>query len=142
MTLRDCIFALSQAYRGHIKGAVNANELGLNGMHVRCLHVIAYQSQCTANTIVQSIGKDKAQIARLIKDMIDKGWVEKQASEEDKRSQILSLSNAGKQLQQQIGELEKEIEGSLLDGLSRQDIADFHRISKKMLANLAEHHWQ
>ena len=81
MNLRETIFALAQSYRVHIKEAVNANELGLNGMHVRCLHAIANCPQCTANAIVNQLGKDKAQIARLIKDMLDKGWLEKHSSE-------------------------------------------------------------
>lgn len=136
MSLRDTIFGLAQVYRGHIKEAVHANELGLNGMHVRCLHAIASHPDCTANDIVQRMDKDKAQIARLIKDMLDKGWIVKQASDHDKRSQILSLSVSGEQLQQHISRLEKEIEANLLCSLSAQEIAEFHRIGGKMLARL------
>ncbi|MDP5029824.1 MAG: MarR family transcriptional regulator [Paraglaciecola sp.] len=137
MGLRETIFGLAQIYRGHIKTAVNANELGLNGMHVRCLHIIANQSHCTANALVQLLGKDKAQIARLVKDMIEKGWLVKQASPSDKRSQILTLSGSGLALLQKISQLEKEIEASLLAGLSSQDVADFKRIAGLMLNNLA-----
>lgn len=88
MTVREYILSLSQYYRVNVRTAVNANELGLNGMHVRCLHVIANAPDCTANYIVRSMGRDKSQIARLVKEMISKGWIEKQASREDKRSQI------------------------------------------------------
>ncbi|GAA6186620.1 helix-turn-helix domain-containing protein [Aliiglaciecola sp. NS0011-25] len=141
MDLRESIFGLAQAYRTHIKDAVNANELGLNGMHVRCLHTIAKLPQCTANTIVQQLGKDKAQIARLIKDMIAKGWLEKKSSEQDKRSQILTLSKSGAQLQQQLSHLEKNLEESITAGLTTQEVEDFQRVSTKMLANLAAHTW-
>lgn len=142
MNLRETIFALAQAYRVHIKEAVNANELGLNGMHVRCLHAIANCPQCTANAIVNQLGKDKAQIARLIKDMLDKGWLEKHSSEFDKRSQILSLSSSGKALQQQLMQLEKQLEQSFEAGLTKQELDEFSRISSKMLANLGEHSWE
>lgn len=136
MTLREYILSLSQHYRINIRTALNANELGLNGMHVRCFDVIANTSDCTANYIVKNMGRDKAQIARLVKEMIDKGWIEKQVSREDKRSQILSLTASGRQLQQRISLLEQEIESTLLKGLSAQDVSDFHRIAAKMLANL------
>lgn len=43
-----------------------------------------------------------AQIARLVKEIITKGWLEKHASSEDKRSQILTLSATGQQLLQKI----------------------------------------
>lgn len=135
MQLKGYIFNLAQSYRMNLKQAVNAHDLGLNGMHVRCLHAIANQKQCTANTIVVKMGKDKAQIARLIKDMIDKGWLKKQASAEDKRSQIITLSNDGMQLQQKIKQLEIQLQTQLLAGLSEQEIAEYYRISAKILAN-------
>lgn len=137
MSLRDTIFNLSQYYRFQIRTAVNASELGLNGMHVRCLHVIANTPACTANCIVKNVGRDKAQIARLVKEMIAKGWLEKQASCEDKRSQILTLSATGNQLQQQISQLEQQLESTILRGLTTQDVADFQRITDKMLTNLS-----
>lgn len=136
MTMREYILSLSQHYRVNIRTAVNANELGLNGMHVRCLHVIANTPECTANYIVRSMGRDKAQIARLVKEMIGKGWIKKQASREDKRSQILSLTASGRQLQQKISLLEQDLESTILNGLSAQDVKDFHRIAGKMLTNL------
>lgn len=136
MLLRDTILRLSQYYRIQIRTAVNANELGLNGMHVRCLHVIANTSACTANCIVKKMGRDKAQVARLVKEMISKGWLEKQANSVDKRSQILTLSERGSQLQQTISHIEQQLENTILAGLSIQDVADFQRISKKLLANL------
>jgi MarR family multiple antibiotic resistance transcriptional regulator len=69
--------------------------------------------------------------------MIAKGWLEKRVSSEDKRSQILSLSASGSQLQQKISLLEKSIESTILTGLSEQDVADFQRIAGKMLDNLS-----
>ena len=138
MKLREYILSLSQFYRVNIRTAVNASELGLNGMHVRCLHVIANTPDCTANCIVKNMGRDKAQIARLVKEMIAKSWIEKHASTEDKRSQILSLSESGTQQQQKISLLEKTIESTILTGLSKQDEADFKRIAGKMLENLTK----
>jgi len=137
MTPSECILNLSQYYRLNIRAAVNANELGLNGMHVRCLRVIASTPACTANCIVKNMGRDKAQIARLVKDMIAKGWVEKQASSEDKRSHILTLSDSGQKLQQKISVIEKDIEKTILKGLSEEEVAEFQRIAAKMLDNLA-----
>lgn len=136
MTLREYILSLSQYYRINIRAAVNANELGLNAMHVQCLHAIANTPDCTANCIVKNMGRDKAQIARLVKEMIAKGWLEKQPSREDKRSLILTLSASGFQLQQKISLLETDLEKTILSGLSEQEIKDFQRIAGKMLSNL------
>ena len=65
-SLPNTLFMLMQSYRVTTRDAINANDLGLNAMHVRCLHIIAATSQCTANDIVTQTQRDKAQIARLI----------------------------------------------------------------------------
>jgi DNA-binding MarR family transcriptional regulator len=138
MILREYIHSLSQFYRLNIRAAVNASELGLNGMHVRCLHIIATTEACTANCIVKKMGRDKAQVARLVKDMLDKEWLDKRACSQDKRSQILTLSVSGEQLHKKIAMLEKEIEDVILGGLTEQDLADFQRIAGRMVDNLSE----
>lgn len=136
MTLREYMFAMAQAYRQNIRTAVHAGDLGLNGMHVRCLHIIAQTPQCTANCIVKRMGRDKAQIARLVKEMLAYGWLLKQPSEQDKRSQVLHLSASGQALQQQISQLELQLEQRMLTGLSGEEVAEFKRIADKLLANL------
>ena len=68
-SLANTLFALMQNYRVTIREAINAGELGLNAMHVRCLHIIAATPQCTANDIVNQTQRDKAQIARLVKEL-------------------------------------------------------------------------
>jgi len=68
--LSNTLFELMQNYRVTIREAINAGDLGINAMHVRCIHIIASTSNCTANDIVTKTQRDKAQIARLIKDLI------------------------------------------------------------------------
>jgi DNA-binding MarR family transcriptional regulator len=48
----------------------------------------------------------------------------------------LSLTASGRQLQQKISLLEQDLESTILNGLSAQDVKDFHRIAGKMLTNL------
>ena len=61
--LSNTLFELMQNYRVTIREAINAGELGINAMHVRCIHIIANVNNCTANDIVTKTQRDKAQIA-------------------------------------------------------------------------------
>lgn len=61
-------------------------------MHVRCLHIIATTTHCTANDIVNQTQRDKAQIARLVKELLTLNLINKNASEHDKRCFILSFT--------------------------------------------------
>ncbi|MGR5145321.1 MarR family winged helix-turn-helix transcriptional regulator [Photobacterium alginatilyticum] len=132
----ETIFSLTRSYRGAIKKAINANELGLNGMIVRCLHIIQDSPQCTANTIVTRMGRDKAQIARLVKEMIASDLISKHPNPEDKRSQLLALSLQGKSLMEQIQVAETEIDKQMRVGLTDEEVETFQRVASAMANNL------
>lgn len=129
---------LFETYRIALRHALNANQLGLNAMYVKCVILISKTPNCTANDISTLLNRDKAQIARLIKEMTAKGWISKQPSQEDKRSFILTLTDSGSMLNQQIKQAEKDVAAQILVGLSEQDIATFTRISGQIIGNLAE----
>jgi DNA-binding MarR family transcriptional regulator len=129
---------LFETYRITLRHALNANQLGLNAMYVKCVILISKTPNCTANDISTILNRDKAQIARLIKEMIAKGWISKQPSQEDKRSFILALTDLGSILNEQIKQAEQDVAAQILVGLTQQDIEIFTRISERILGNLAD----
>lgn len=131
------IFAISERYRVTIRAAIDANELGIGAMHVRSLTVIAETPDCTANHIVTRLSRDKAQVARLVKELLAADLINKDAHPEDKRSQILTLSSAGKTLMTQLKAAKKTIQSKMTQGLSPQEIDLFDTIAHKIADNLA-----
>lgn len=129
---------LFESYRVALRHALNAKQLGLNAMYVKCVILISKTPNCTANDISTILNRDKAQIARLIKEMIVKGWVDKKASKSDKRSYILALTVQGVALNEQIKQAKKRVSSQMLKGLSKEDIATFQRISGKIVDNLTD----
>lgn len=129
---------LFESYRRALRHALNANQLGLNAMYVKCIILISKRPNCTANDICTILSRDKAQIARLIKEMILKGWVSKQSSESDKRSFILTLTEQGLLLNEQITVSKKRVSSQMLKGLSKEDVAVFERISGQIINNLSD----
>ena len=79
--LSNTLFELMQNYRVTIREAINAGELGINAMHVRCIHIIANVNNCTANDIVTKTQRDKAQIARLVKELTGLNLINKLCNE-------------------------------------------------------------
>lgn len=135
-SLSSALFTLAQSYRVTVREAINANELGLNALHVRCLHIIAETQHCTANDIVAKTGRDKAQIARLVKDLIKLELVSKCADENDKRCLILSFTEQGKALFSRLEVAEQQVDSRLCEGLTETQITEFVSTATTMINNI------
>tara|TARA_Y100000739_G_scaffold15982_1_gene12974 strand:- start:2516 stop:2995 length:480 start_codon:yes stop_codon:yes gene_type:complete len=135
-SLANTLFALMQNYRVTIREAINAGELGLNAMHVRCLHIIAATPQCTANDIVNQTQRDKAQIARLVKELLALNLIDKNASEHDKRCFILSFTAQGCALYDKLLNAEQHVNAQMCKNLNSQQINDFLYTAQQMIKNM------
>ncbi|MDO6620620.1 MULTISPECIES: MarR family winged helix-turn-helix transcriptional regulator [unclassified Shewanella] len=136
LSISDAIFNIAHSYRLAMRSSLKANEIGLNAMHVKCLSLINNSHTCTANDIVNLLARDKAQIARLIKEMMDNQWLTKTANPEDKRSQILSLTADGKKLAVLIAKTQNDVNQKMLRNLPVEDLATFTRIADALFNNL------
>lgn len=130
------LFKLIQSYRSEMRSAIDAKSLNINAMHVQCLRFIVETPDCTANSIVQGLARDKSQISILIKDMVSKGWVERKPNQIDKRSKILVLTAAGKELVDKVCKEEAVVSQRMQEGLSEDELATFQAIITTMIKNL------
>jgi len=134
--ISDTVFSIVDAYRLAIRSTLKANEIGLNAMHVKCLTFISRSKICTANDIVHFFARDKAQIARLIKEMIDNKWLTKTASPEDRRSQLLSLTADGKALAELIVKTQCNVDNKMQENLTVEELQAFKRTAEIISGNL------
>lgn len=135
-SLPNTLFMLMQSYRVTTRDAINANDLGLNAMHVRCLHIIAATPQCTANDIVTQTQRDKAQIARLIKELLALNLINKCASEHDKRCFIVSFTASGTALFNKLLSAERQVNEQMCKNLNSTQINDFLNTAQTMIKNM------
>lgn len=135
-SISDIVFSIVHSYRLAMRSTLKANETGLNAMHVKCLSFINKTETCTANDIVTHFARDKAQIARLIKEMIGKKWLTKTANPKDKRSQLLSLTKEGKDLAKLIAETQNEVHKKMQENLTAEELEEFKRIAGLISTNL------
>lgn len=69
--------------------------LGLAAMEARTLRFIARHPGCTQKEIVRASGRDKAQIARVIKTLRERGLVDRPTEDSGRRAQPLALTPTG-----------------------------------------------
>lgn len=92
MKFNDALFNLLNTIRNTILSEIKNTPLALAPMQLKSLKIISQIDACTGQKLTDFLGRDKAQINRLIKELVENDLVRKVQSEEDKRSQILSLS--------------------------------------------------
>lgn len=127
---------LSHAIKRQIQQQLEAEQSNLTPMHMRVMRIIDKHPPCTANDVVQKVKRDKAQITRLIKGLMDEGMVVKAPNPNDKRSQILVLTDKAKTLQQTVLGSSGSLQTLLRSGVSEADLDTFVKVAQQMTKNL------
>ncbi|WP_445777696.1 MarR family winged helix-turn-helix transcriptional regulator [Shewanella sp.] len=135
--IKEPLFNLLHSVKRSLRQAIEVGDLGITPLHMRVLKIISlYNQKVTANDIVQKTLIDKAQLARLIKELIGLGYVSKLDNPHDKRSYYLGISGEGEQVVKQLRLAENRVNETMKMGLTDQEIADFVRLAKHMAQNL------
>ena len=84
------------------------------------------------------MGRDKAQINRLIKELLSQELIIKTDNEKDKRSHLLTLSVKGIEIITLFKTAEKQLFDKMVNNVSAEEVADFIQLSQTLKANLNE----
>ncbi|WP_110647454.1 MarR family winged helix-turn-helix transcriptional regulator [Salinicola peritrichatus] len=132
----ESLHQLMHAYKRALRQAYADAGLTLTVSHIRTLKAIRSLAPCTAQRIAQRTQRDKAQITRLLHDLLDAGIIAKRPHAEDRRSRILALTAHGHGVMEQIDESERHAHQRLAAGLDAADLETFVRLSRLMVDNL------
>ena len=77
---------------------------------------------------------DKVAVSRAVTKLIKNGRIDREFADSDKRRSILNLSEAGKELHDEIAELALQFERDLLDGFSEEEMNSLNSVMERLLA--------
>jgi DNA-binding MarR family transcriptional regulator len=97
--LFEAVHSTMHAYRAHSHYWKQDNPLGLTPMHGKVLGFFARNPGSTQKALAEHLGRDKAQLARLIATLKENGLIEGYTDPEDRRNVRLSLTERGVALQ-------------------------------------------
>ncbi len=129
----DAMHDLMHAYRHQMRAALQT-ELTANEM--RALMFVGRHPMRTQKELVQHSGADKAQIARMLGTLEEKGWLERLPHPRDARSRCLTLSRAGQAVFERMRERRRGITAQLLRGLSDEEQLLLQGLLERMLGNV------
>lgn len=134
--LADPLQQLTHAYKSHMRRAVQAAGIEWPITHVRALKGIALTPHCTAQSLALRMRRDKAQITRVLNDLLEAALILKRHNPEDGRSQLLELSADGHALMQRVTALESAAAERMTNGLGAEQVDTFIRIAQRITDNL------
>ena len=90
----------------------------------------------TQSDLAEHSGRDKAQLARLIKGLRDRGLLEAVVDEADRRNVKLSLTANGKAIQRALGQQAKKLSAKAAAGLSDSEQTQLLTLLQRVRQNL------
>ncbi|GAB4302720.1 MAG: MarR family transcriptional regulator [Methylophaga sp.] len=132
----ESLFRLVHAVKRQLQVQAEQLNLGISPMHIRVLKIIDRKSPCTAVDIASFLGRDKAQITRLVGSLMEHGLITRQPNPNDKRSHYLRTTAAGEAIVRKISTIDKKTLQLMTKDLEPEALSEFQRISQLMADNL------
>ncbi|MBB3953838.1 MarR family winged helix-turn-helix transcriptional regulator [Novosphingobium sediminicola] len=130
------IYRVSSLMNIRLSGRLKAS--GINLSQWRVLSVLRSQGQMSMSQIVDRTLMEQPTISRVISQLHNDGMVEREISPEDSRVALVSLSERGRELFDEIAVSAVRHQKIALDGVSKADIAALRRALSQIEANISE----
>ena len=134
----ESLFQLVHMLKRHMHEHIEQLNLNITPMHLRVLKIINKKQSCTAIDIAQFLNRDKAQVTRLLNELIKQSLIEKVPNPEDKRSQRLLVTSEGMVILAQLESIDSKMNDKMMRGISQKELEEFERITGLMTENLAK----
>ncbi len=125
----DALMGVFARFKRHMQQALAAHGEGVPPpMVLRLLQLCDQQPGITPSGLVGATGRDKAQITRMVKTLLDDGYLERRAHPEDRRSHCLWPTPRGVTMVQVFAQAQAQVAAELfgactpaqLEGLMQQ----------------------
>jgi DNA-binding MarR family transcriptional regulator len=111
---------------------------GLGPLHMHTLRLCQQQPGAQQQVLVQALGRDKGQMARLVRDLEDRGLLTRTTDEADRRVWRLNLTPEGDARCAWFVALEAQVAQDLMGHLSPADSTQLNRTLQTVQARLDE----
>lgn len=113
-------------------------QSSITHMESKVLWFFARHPGATQSDLVQHSGRDKAQLARLIKSLRERGLLDAQPDEADRRNLRLSLTEEGHAVQRMLQQQNKQLKAQAVAGLDAAQRKQLLALLQQVKRNLDE----
>lgn len=131
----ELLHDLLHLFRARLLESLEAVQPGLTFNEFRILMHTGRHPGITQKELVEHSHTDKAQMARMLAQLQDRGWLERSASEADKRVRCLQLSAQGQQLFDSLRARREQIAQELLQDFPAAEQAQLRALLQQALSS-------
>jgi DNA-binding MarR family transcriptional regulator len=107
-------------------------QFGITVPQWRVMAAIGRDPHCKASSIVEHAALDKVQVSRAVSGLMEMGHLESYLDENDRRSTVLSFSQKGQSVYNQIVPAGLDFEAKLMSIMSTEDFTQLDRLFTKL----------
>ena len=123
--------------RCKMSAEVKRQQVDFSPLEHIAMGVIDKAESASQQMLVESMNRDKAQIARMVSRLLRQDLIIKKENPDDKRSVLLSLSSKGKAFLARLDEVELEITTQMLQGFSDEEAESLRALLERLNKNLS-----
>ncbi len=132
--LRQGIEAMFFAYRGFTADPDRILEgIDYGRAHHRALHFINASPGTTVNNLLRTLGVTKQSLNRVLRRLIEDGYVESRVGQRDKRERHLFLTPPGADLERQLSDAQRARMRTAYREAGPEAVAGFKRVLEAMM---------
>ena len=109
---------------------------GLNQSQVAALVHLERSEQLSQSDLARRLGMKKAAAGTLIEGLEGKGLVERSRGRDDRRVQLVSITDAGRRVVDDVDHMAEQLGNDYRQGISRDERAQFVATLQRLRANL------
>jgi DNA-binding MarR family transcriptional regulator len=122
------------AYRDFTNAAdVILEELGLGRAHHRAMHFIGRHPAITVSELLSILRITKQSLARVLSDLVDRGYVAQTPGLDDRRQRLLRLTGAGETLERRLFDRQKACLAEAFHTAGPDALAGFRQVMRGIM---------
>lgn len=132
----DAIHTVMHMYRSMQLRGLRDVDYELTHMEYKALGFFARHPGASQSELVAHSGRDKAQLARLLRGLRDKKLLDAQVDESDRRSTRLRLTDEGRHVIDSLQAMGAEVSSLAVAGMSADECAQLLSLLQRVRTNL------
>lgn len=133
----DIIHAVMHQYRAQQFRVLRDGPHDITHMESKVLGYFGRNAGATQSDLAQHTGRDKAQLARLIKGLRDQGLLDGEADPSDRRNTRLTLTDAGQSVRRALQQQAKRLNAVAVAGMGNTEREQLAVLLRRVSQNLA-----
>lgn len=134
--LIDLLRTVASGFQGRMQEQVAASGSGLTTFQARLINIVGRNEGISQLSLGSFVDRDKAQIARAVKELEARGLVTRGPHASDWRAKSLALTREGKRIHASLSALRQQLAADVLAQFSQEEKQGFRAHLQKMEAAL------